>query len=164
MLGEVVCISALQSTERHFLEGFLGKTSSNFFQWFRKSKRIASEDSSVVIYKVFEDEIVENAKSLLESFDSSKESFKDMDLKRKNYWWTQPVHSKLEKIGGHEFSAWTAEFIPAYRIEVDANKLKDVKFEGWRKSDENRWEVLLTHSQMVLYSFLSVLDRSMVKS
>ncbi|XVE88130.1 hypothetical protein DITRI_Ditri19aG0043100 [Diplodiscus trichospermus] len=149
VLGEVVCISALQSTERHFLESLLGKTSSKFFQWFQKSRRIASKDSSVVIYKVFEDEIAENAQSLLESFNSSKESFKAMDLRRKNYWWTQPVHSKLEKIGGHEFSAWKTEFIPAYRLEIDANTLKNVKCEGGRKSGDNKFEVLLTHSQMV---------------
>ncbi|XP_017978026.1 PREDICTED: uncharacterized protein LOC18596766 isoform X3 [Theobroma cacao] len=148
-LGEVVCISALQSTERHFLDNFLGKTSSNFFQWFRKSKAIESKDLSVVIYKMFEDEIVENAKSLLESFNSSEESVKTMDLRRKDYWWTPSMHSKLDKIGGLEFSAWTSEFIPAYRLEIDANTLKDLKFEGWIKSDENRWEVLLTHSQMV---------------
>ncbi|XP_021294578.1 uncharacterized protein LOC110424346, partial [Herrania umbratica] len=148
-LGEVVCISALQSTERHFLDNLLGKTSSNFFQWFWKSKGIESKDSSVVIYKMFEDEIVENAKSLLESLNSSEESFKTMDLRRKTYWWTPSMHSKLDKIGGLEFSAWTSEFIPAYRLGINANTLRDLKFEGWRKSDENRWEVLLTHSQMV---------------
>ncbi|KAK8503997.1 hypothetical protein V6N13_092774 [Hibiscus sabdariffa] len=149
VLGEVVCISALQSTEKHFLEHLLGKTPSNFFGWFRKSKRIISKDSSVVLYNVFEDEIVQNAKSLLDSFNSSKESFKAMDLRWKNYWWSQPLQSKLEKIGGRLFSAWTSEFVPAYRLEIDANALKDVKFEGWRESDWNKWQVLLTHSQMV---------------
>ncbi|KAE8669804.1 Elongation factor P-like protein, putative isoform 2 [Hibiscus syriacus] len=149
VLGEVVCILALQSTEKQFLEHLLGKTPSNFFGWFRKLKRVVSKDSSVVIYKVFEDEIVQNAKSLLDSFNSSKESFKGMDLRRKNYWWSQPLQSKLEKIGGPEFSAWTSEFIPAYRLEIDASALKGVKFEGWRESDENKWQVLLTHSQMV---------------
>ncbi|OMO65247.1 UDP-glucuronosyl/UDP-glucosyltransferase [Corchorus olitorius] len=149
VLAEVVCVLALQSTERHFLDSLVGKTSSKFFQWFRKSNKVTSKDSSVVIYKAFEDEIVENAKSLLESFSSYKESLKTMDLRQKNYWWTPSMHSKLEKIGGHEFSALTSEFIPAYGLEVDANMLKDVKFEGGRKSDDNRWEVLLTHSQMV---------------
>ncbi|XP_012450534.2 uncharacterized protein LOC105773309 isoform X1 [Gossypium raimondii] len=149
VLGEVVCISALQSTEKHFLENLLGKTPSNFFRWFRKSKGIVSKDSSVVLHKVFEDEIVENARNLLESFNSSKESFNATDLRQKNYWWTHPLQSKLEKNGGHEFSAWTSEYIPAYRLEIDANTLKNVKFEGWRESNESRWQVLLTHSQMV---------------
>lgn len=149
VLGEVVCISALQSTEKHFLENLLGKTPSSFFRWFRKSKGIVSKDSSVVLHKVFEDDIVENARNLLESFNSSKESFNAMDLRQKNYWWTHPLQSKLEKNGGHEFSAWTSEYIPAYRLEIDANTLKDVKFEGWRESNGSRWQVLLTHSQMV---------------
>ncbi|KAK8575206.1 hypothetical protein V6N13_033551 [Hibiscus sabdariffa] len=149
VLGEVVCISALQSTEKHFLEHLLGKTPSNFFGWFWNSKRMVSKDSSVVLYNVFEDEIVQNAKSLLDSFNSSKESFKAMDLRWKNYWWSQPLQSKLEKIGGRVFTAWTSEFVPAYRLEIDANALKDVKFEGWRESDWNKWQVLLTHSQMV---------------
>ncbi|MFQ6643578.1 hypothetical protein Gotur_017623 [Gossypium turneri] len=149
VLGEVVCISALQSTEKHFLENLLGKTPSNFFRWFRKSKGIVSKDSSVVLHKVFEDEIVENARNLLESFNSSKESFNATDLRQKNYWWTHPLQSKLEKNGGHEFSAWTSEYIPAYRLEIDANTLKNVKFEGWRESNGSRWQVLLTHSQMV---------------
>lgn len=153
MLGEVVCISALQSTEKHFLENLLGKTPLNFFRWFQKSKGIVSKDSSVVLHTVFEDEIVENARNLLESFNSSKDSFNAMDLRRKNYWWTHPLQSKLEKNGGHEFSAWTTEYIPAYRLEIDANALKDVKFEGWREFIGSRWQVLLTHSQMVLYSF-----------
>ncbi|KAB2025554.1 hypothetical protein ERO13_D06G135100v2 [Gossypium hirsutum] len=149
VLGEVVCISALQSTEKHFLENLLGKTPSNFFRWFRKSKGIVSKDSSVFLHKVFEDEIVENARNLLESFNSSKESFNATDLRQKNYWWTHPLQSKLEKNGGHEFSAWTSEYIPAYRLEIDANTLKNVKFEGWRESNGSRWQVLLTHSQMV---------------
>ncbi|TYI77695.1 hypothetical protein E1A91_D06G159300v1 [Gossypium mustelinum] len=149
VLGEVVCISALQSTEKHFLKNLLGKTPSNFFRWFRKSKGIVSKDSSVVLHKVFEDEIVENARNLLESFNSSKESFNATDLRQKNYWWTHPLQSKLEKNGGHEFSAWTSEYIPAYRLEIDANTLKNVKFEGWRESNGSRWQVLLTHSQMV---------------
>ncbi|KAH1056022.1 hypothetical protein J1N35_034087 [Gossypium stocksii] len=149
VLGEVVCISALQSTEKHFLENLLGKTPSNFFRWFWKSKGIVSKDSSVVLHKVFEDEIIENARNLLESCNSSKESFNAMYLRRKNYWWTHPLQSKLEKNGGHEFSAWTSEYIPAYRLEIDTNTLKDVKFEGWRESNGSRWQVLLTHSQMV---------------
>ncbi|KAI4296834.1 hypothetical protein L6164_036756 [Bauhinia variegata] len=53
------------------------------------------------------------------------------------------------KIGGSDFSAWTSEYVPAYRLEINANRMGDTKFEGWKKSAENRWEVLLTHSQMV---------------
>lgn len=154
VLAEVVCISALENTERQFLEDFMGKTKSNLVRWFRKPKRTVSKDSSVVIYKLFEDEIVENAKSLLKNFNLTKGSFKPVKTKSKYYRWTATALSKLEKIGGPEFSSWTSEHVPAYRLQIDANQHKDVKFEGWRKSAENWCEVFLTHSQMVLFSFL----------
>ncbi|KAJ4703564.1 Deneddylase ORF24 [Melia azedarach] len=149
MLSEVVCMSALQTTERHFLDNLLGETSSKFFLWFQRLKKIVSKDSSVIVYKLFEDEIVRNAKSLLETFNSMKDSVKPVKTIPKHLWWTPSAHSKLEKIGGPEFSAWTSEYVPAYRLEIDASRLEGVKFEGWRKSAENRWEILLTHSQMV---------------
>ncbi|KAJ6707123.1 DENEDDYLASE [Salix viminalis] len=149
LLAEALCIAALQNTERLFLDDFMGNGSGGFFSWLRKPQRIASRDSSVVIYKLFEDEIVENAKSLLENFNSSKERFQGIKVKRKYRWWTPLAHSKLEKIGGPEFSAWTSEHVPAYRLQIDADKVKDAKFEGWRESSGNRREVLLTHSQMV---------------
>lgn len=149
LLAEAVCIAALQNTERLFLDDFMGKGPGGFFSWLRKPQRIVSRDSSVVIYKLFEDEIVENAKSLLENFNSSKERFQGIKVKRKYKWWTPLAYSKLEKIGGPEFSAWTSEHVPAYRLQIDADKVKDAKFEGWRESSGNRWEVLLTHSQMV---------------
>lgn len=154
VLAEVVCISALQNTEKQFLEDYAGKTSSNLLLWFQKPRRTVSKDSSVVIYKLFEDEIVENAKSLLEHFNSTKNSFKSVKAKSKYHWWTPSALSKLEKIGGPEFSSWTSEYVPAYKLQIHANQHKDVKFEGWRKCGENSWEVLLTHSQMVLPSFL----------
>lgn len=135
---------------------FLGKASSGIFRWFQKPERIVSKDSAVVIYKLFEDEIVENAKSLLENFKSTKKNFRRIKMRNKYSWWTLVAHSKLEKIGGPNFSAWTSEYVPAYRLQIDADKVRDVKLEGWRSSAENRWEVLLTHSQMVLYSFLHV--------
>ncbi|XP_050367287.1 uncharacterized protein LOC126785704 [Argentina anserina] len=147
VLAEVVCISALQNTEKQFLEDYTGNTPSNFLHWFQKSKQTVSKDSSVIIYKLFEDEIVENAKSLLEHFNSTKNSFKS--VKAKSKWWTPSALSKLEKIGGPGFSSWTSEYVPAYKLQIDANRYKYVKFEGWRKCGENSWEVLLTHSQMV---------------
>lgn len=154
-LSEALCISALQSTEKYFLHNYLGKASSNFFHWLQKPRRILSSDSSVIIYKVLEEEIIENAKILLEDFHLNKEGFDPERNKPKHYLWTPSAHSKLENMGGPDFSAWTSEYIPAYRLQIDAAQLKDVKFEGWRKSAENKWEVLLTHSQMVISSFLS---------
>lgn len=151
LIAEVVCISALQSTERHFLDNSLGRTSSNFFQWFKKHRRIVSKDSSIFIYQLFEDEIIGNGKSLLENFNSLKGTFWPK-VKPKSHWWKPSAYFQLESIGGSEFASWLIEYIPAYRLEIDTNRLKNVKFEGWRKSAENLWEVLLTHSQMVFCS------------
>ncbi|KDP21028.1 hypothetical protein JCGZ_21499 [Jatropha curcas] len=148
VLAEAVCVAALQHTEKHFLDDFFGKNSSGVFSWFQKPKKIMSNDSSVIIYKFFEDEIVENAKSLLENFNSAKESFKGTKMRSKYNWWTPVAHSKLKKIGGPEFCAWTSEYVPSYKLQINTDKLKDIKFEGWRRSADNRWEVLLTHSQM----------------
>lgn len=147
VLAEAVCISALQSTERSFLDNYLGR--SSLFRWLQMPRRIVSNDSSVIITKLFEDEIVENARSLLEEFNLTKAHFRPLRNKLKYSWWMPSAYSKLEKIGGPQFSAWTREYIPAYRIQIDANRVKDVKFEGWRKSSDNKWEILLTHSQMV---------------
>ncbi|KAF4388814.1 hypothetical protein F8388_018993 [Cannabis sativa] len=148
VLAEAVCMSALQSTERNFLDSYLGGSASNLFNWLQKPSQVVSKDSSVKITKLFEDEIVENAKSLLENYHSTKGQFKPGRNKSKNNWWKPSVHSKLEKIGGRQFIAWTIEHIPAYKIQIDADRHKEVKFDGWRKSSDNRWEVLLTHSQM----------------
>ncbi|XP_043689818.1 uncharacterized protein LOC122640656 isoform X2 [Telopea speciosissima] len=147
VLAEVVCMSALEDTEKDFLGKSLGRTSNNIFHWFQNPRRIVSKDSSVFIYRMFQDEMVENSKSLLEKFNAVKADVRD--LKMKNQWWTSSTYSKLERFGGPEFSAWAREYIPAYRLQIDADKLKDVKFDGWKKSADNRWEVLLTHSQMV---------------
>ncbi|XP_065619039.1 uncharacterized protein LOC112020120 isoform X3 [Quercus suber] len=149
VLAEAICISALQSTERHFLDNILSKPSSNIFRWFRKPTRIASKDSSVIIYELFEDEIIENAKTLLEDFNSTKEGYKPQKTESKHHWWMLSGQTELEKIGGPQFSAWTMEYVPAYRLQIDTDILKNIKFEGWKKSTNNRWEVLLTHSQMV---------------
>ncbi|KAJ4840403.1 hypothetical protein Tsubulata_002062 [Turnera subulata] len=150
VIAEVVCTAALQSTEKHFLEESLGIGSAGFFGWFRKEQRIVSNDRSVVLVRVIEDEMFENAKTLLENFYLSKESLKGGGrMKRRHKWWTLSTQSKLETIGGPEFCAWMSEYLPVYKLQIDATKVKDVKFEGWTKSTENRWEVLLTHSQMV---------------
>ncbi|XP_042518102.1 uncharacterized protein LOC122091923 isoform X2 [Macadamia integrifolia] len=147
VLAEAVCISALEDTEKDFLGKSLGRTSNNIFHWVQNPRRVVSKDSSVSIYRVFQDEMVENSKSLLEKFSAVKANV--WDAKMKKQWWTSSTYSKLERFGGAEFSAWTREFIPAYNLQIDANKFKDVKFDGWKKSVDNRWEALLTHSQMV---------------
>lgn len=149
MLAEVVCISSLQSTQRQFLDKSQGGSRSGFFQWFQKHERMQSKDSAVILHKLFEDEIVENARSLLDKYHLMKDGFKPVKIKSERFWWKPSSYEKLEKIGGSDFSAWTSEYVPAYRLEIDPKIMGDSKFQGWKKSSENRWEVLLTHSQMV---------------
>ncbi|XP_057950081.1 uncharacterized protein LOC131145057 isoform X2 [Malania oleifera] len=148
-IAEVVCVFALESTKRNFYDIPLGQASINVFHWLNKPKRIVSKDSSVVLYKLFEDVVVKNMQSLLDSFNSIKANYKPLETKPKYFWWTSSEYSKLEKIGGPKFSNWASEYVPAYMLQIDADKIKHVKFEGWKKSAENRWEVILTHYQMV---------------
>ncbi|CAL1410303.1 unnamed protein product [Linum trigynum] len=149
VLAEAVAIAALHNTETSFLRGFLGKSPNKIFSWFGKRSGIASRDSSVVIYQLLEHEIVENAETLLEKFNSSKEMLRGMKRKQRYSWWTPSAQNKLERLGGSEFSAWVSEYVPVYKLQVDADKAMDVKFEGWRNLPGNKFEVLLTHSQMV---------------
>ncbi|XP_023543337.1 uncharacterized protein LOC111803246 [Cucurbita pepo subsp. pepo] len=148
VLAEAVCMCALRNTEGKFVNGTASGTSTRFFDWFRKSTIVASKDSSVIIYKLLDNEVAD-AKSLLQKFNSNKESWKRRNFQSKNYWWIPSELSELEKIGGAEFSAWASEYVPSYRLQIDARQFNGLKFGGWRESAENRWEVLLTHSQMV---------------
>ncbi|XP_029129856.1 uncharacterized protein LOC109811516 [Cajanus cajan] len=149
VLAEAICISALQSTQIQFLDKIPGGNRSGFFHWFRKPERVQSKDSAVILSKLFEDEIVENARSLLDNYNLMKDGFKPLKIKSGHHWWKPSCYGKLEKIGGSDFSAWATEYVPAYRLEIDTKIMGDAKIEGWKKSPENRWEVLLTHSQMV---------------
>lgn len=127
-----------------------------FISWFNKHKPISSRNSSVVLYNLLEHEILANSSILLKKFNMGRGVHKLKGTNLKNSWWPSPAFSKLEKIGGPEFCAWISECVPSYMLEIDANKLSDMKFEGWRKSEANRWEVVLTHSQMV--SLADILD------
>ncbi|XP_031397735.1 uncharacterized protein LOC116208430 isoform X2 [Punica granatum] len=148
VLAEALCLSALERTKENFLDSSFGR-SSNFFGWSRRPKKVYSRDSSVVIYMLSEDEIVENAKTLVESFKSAKQTVKQINSRGKNMGWTASAQTKLEKIGGPEFCAWLNEYVPVYRLQIDSERLEDLKLEGWKQLLENRWEVVLSHSQMV---------------
>ncbi|KAJ7968633.1 Deneddylase [Quillaja saponaria] len=149
MLAEAICTFALQSTERQFINNFSSRNAGNFFHWFQNSKRIGSKGSSVILRKLFEHEILDNAKNLLETYNSKKNSFIAMKGNSKYHWLKPSYYSQLKKIGGSDFSAWTSEYVSTYRLEIDNDRLNGAKFEGWRRSTQNRWEVLLTHSQMI---------------
>lgn len=154
MLAEVVSVSALESTKKDFLDNSFGRSSYNIFRLFQRPEKFLSKDSSVILYKVLEDEVVESAKSLLEKFNSMKASYKPKETALKLNWWPWSVFSKLEKMGGREFCAWVSEYVPAYKLQIDGDKLRNLKFDGWKDSAKNRWEVLLTHSQMVFQFIL----------
>ncbi|PHT30241.1 hypothetical protein CQW23_30170 [Capsicum baccatum] len=64
-------------------------------------------------------------------------------------WLTSNAYSKLEQTGGPEFIAWLSEYVPAYKLQIDADKLGNVKFDRWKETATNKWEVFLIHSQMV---------------
>ncbi|XP_011096372.1 uncharacterized protein LOC105175586 isoform X2 [Sesamum indicum] len=155
-IGDVVCRAVLETTERHFLHDSTNRESIMFISWFNKHKPISSRNSSVVLYNLLEHEILANSSILLKKFNMGRGVHKLKGTNLKNSWWPSPAFSKLEKIGGPEFCAWISECVPSYMLEIDANKLSDMKFEGWRKSEANRWEVVLTHSQMV--SLADILD------
>ncbi|KFK44720.1 hypothetical protein AALP_AA1G294300 [Arabis alpina] len=149
VIAEVICISVLQNTEKRFLDDYVGKVKFPFFKWLKKHRKIVSRDCSVVLHKLFDDELSENSSHLLEYFQSRKDNFKIAETRQRSRWWSLSGSSKLEKIGGPGFSNWASEYLPAYRLEIDTTIHGDLKLEGWRKSSENKWEVLLTHSQMV---------------
>ncbi|QCD76812.1 uncharacterized protein LOC114186534 [Vigna unguiculata] len=149
VLAEAICMSALQSTQSQFLDKTQGGNRRGFIHWFRKPESVQSKDSAVILSKLFEDEIVENAGSLLDNYNSMKDGFKAVKIKS-GHWWRPSCYEKLEKIGGSDFSAWASEYVPAYRLEIDTKIMGDAKIEGWKKSvGGNSWEFVLTHSQMV---------------
>ncbi|XP_030528944.1 uncharacterized protein LOC115739811 isoform X2 [Rhodamnia argentea] len=156
MLAEVVCTYALSSTEQLVL----GNAHEEFFRtvsrWFRKPGRFSSKDSSVILWKLFEYDMVENATILLEQFSASKGKNRLHKSGSKLFGWKQAVQSKLEKIGGPDFCSWLSEYVPAYRLQVDTQKLKDLKLDGWRQLDGSMQEVLLTQSQMA--ALTNILD------
>ncbi|KAL9321164.1 hypothetical protein ACSQ67_013003 [Phaseolus vulgaris] len=151
VIAEAICMSALQSTQSQFLDKTLGGNKSGFFHWFRKPESVQSKDSAVILSKLFEDEIVENARSLLDNYNLMKDGFKTVKIKS-GHWWNPSCYEKLEKIGGSGFSAWASEYVPAYRLEIDTKIMGDAKIEGWKKSaGNNRWEVQLAETLDIYY-------------
>ncbi|RLN09154.1 hypothetical protein C2845_PM11G12020 [Panicum miliaceum] len=113
---------------------------------FQKQQLNCSIDSSVCIHKISEAEIVRSAIKCLESFDLMKSP--QNVCKTKNGWWPAPNYESLEKIGGHEFVLWANEYIPTYRLQIKAKAFENTYLEGRHELESNRWEVLLTHSQL----------------
>ncbi|CAD6248478.1 unnamed protein product [Miscanthus lutarioriparius] len=116
---------------------------------FQKRQLNCSLDSSVCIHRISEAEIVKNAKRCLETFSLMKSSHEVH--KTKNGWWPPPNYESLVKIGGPELVLWTNEYIPTYKLQINANILENsnLEGEGLYELESNRREVLLTHSQLV---------------
>ncbi|XP_021726553.1 uncharacterized protein LOC110693694 isoform X2 [Chenopodium quinoa] len=160
-LAEAVCMLALESTQKEFFQESAGRASDGLFNWFSKTKQFSSKDSSVMIHR-FEDKIVEKAKSLFDKFNVVRAKYKMTNKKPTSSAWTSLMQSKLEKIGGSEFSMWTMEYVPAYKLQIDADRLTNLKFEGWKRTMGNCWEVFLTHSQMGGFSLVGFLRTTLI--
>ncbi|PHU18829.1 hypothetical protein BC332_09980 [Capsicum chinense] len=159
-IAEVICISALESTKRHLFDETPGGVAKKFFPWFHKHKSIFSKDSSVTLYNLMECEIVANADILLQKFSSERANYRPREGRWMVIWLTSNAYSKLEQTAGPELIAWLSEYVPAYKLQIDAEKLGNVKFEGWKETTTNTWEVFLTHSQMILHQKVSYKDNS----
>ncbi|GJW81541.1 protein MON2 homolog isoform X2 [Tanacetum coccineum] len=46
--------------------------------------------------------------------------------------------SKYSCEPGAKSLAWVSDYVPAYRLQIDSEKLRDLKFEGWKESAKNR--------------------------
>lgn len=149
----MVCSCALESTEKFYLRNMGGLLSNCMFDWFQKSQRASSVDSSICIYRLSQTELMKNARNSVEKFylAKGKSGFSQKNVNQSLL--EPPNFSQLDKLGGPGFSKWAHEYVPAYRLQIDANTFKDAKLEGWQELSNNRWEVLLTHFQMVYLFF-----------
>ncbi|CAM8893688.1 hypothetical protein QQ045_025559 [Rhodiola kirilowii] len=148
-LAEVICKFALENTKKSFVESTMGKSLNSFLPWFWKSERIVSRDNTVVLFKLNDYAISQNAKKLLETFNMAKGEYTPVGRKVNVFWAKSSLHAELEKIGGPEFSSWVSEYIPAYKLQIDTDGLNDVNLDSWKRLKGNTWEVVLTHSQMI---------------
>ncbi|EPS65714.1 hypothetical protein M569_09064, partial [Genlisea aurea] len=155
-IGEVVCIAALQTTQRHAVHDSATENLNGLFGWLKNHKQISSKDSSVYLLNFLENEVLSNASTLLEKFNVEREQSIFMGRRWKNIWWSSPAFSKLQTLGGPDFCAWISESVPSYTLRIDDKIFSGLKFDGWRNSQGNTWEADLTHSQMV--SLACILD------
>ncbi|XP_015688422.2 uncharacterized protein LOC102700965 isoform X2 [Oryza brachyantha] len=122
---------------------YLGSTGNLFHKW----KLNCSLDSSVCIHRISEAEVANSARRCLESFDLAQSSH--VAGKAKNGWWPALKFDRLAKIGGPDFMFWASEFVCAYKLQIDAKAFKNTELRGHHELANNKWEVLLAHSQMV---------------
>ncbi|KAH7657940.1 hypothetical protein IHE45_17G053100 [Dioscorea alata] len=147
-LAEVVCSFALEKTKADYIGNVDGSASNSLFAWFSKPQMMTSVDSSISLCKISLENMVKNARKKME-FNLAKGNHASTKRNLRHLWWSPPTYSRLYKDRGPTFTDWANEYIPAYRIQIDGNKFKDAKLDGWKKLASNRWEVFLTHFQMV---------------
>ncbi|KAI4963206.1 hypothetical protein ZWY2020_016989 [Hordeum vulgare] len=85
--------------------------------------------------------VANNARRCLESFNLTKSSHEVG--RSKNAWWPAPKYGRLAEIGGPDFILWAHEFVPSYKLHVNANAFENTKLDGCHELANNRWEVEL---------------------
>ncbi|XP_062224358.1 uncharacterized protein LOC133922855 isoform X2 [Phragmites australis] len=138
-LAEAIFSCVIEDTRKNYLRG----TGS----LFQKRQLNCSIDSSVCVHRIYEAEVVRNAKRCLESFSILKSHLEVHQPK--NGWWPPPNYESLVKIGGPEFVLWANEYIPAYKLQINAKAFENTNLEGRHELANNKWEVLLAHFQLV---------------
>ncbi|KAL4204709.1 hypothetical protein AMTRI_Chr01g111230 [Amborella trichopoda] len=154
VLAEVVCSRALESIKDDFLGNSMGASPKNFLHRFQKPRVIASSDSAIFIEELPQKLVVSNAKNLVENIRSSNGGQEMMENSSNNSWWLSSRPPRLKTIDGSELESWIGEYIPTHRLLIDADKFTNLKYQGWKNREDNRWEVHLSHSQMVDLAYI----------
>lgn len=147
-LSEVVCSWTLENTKMSYLKNISGSSSDGIFGWPKKFLGLSTGDSSIRICRLSQSEIKDGAKKHFEKFIMVEREPHFRKQHNKHNLLEPPNFSPLEKVAGAEFGEWAKEFVPAYKLQVDGNSFKDIKLEGLQEMPNNRWEALLTHTQM----------------
>ncbi|XP_078170012.1 deneddylase isoform X2 [Carex rostrata] len=120
---------------------------------YNKNSKVknSSHDISISIHNVAEKDLV--------NYVMNQPEIRTLVVKGeslRSFLWEPPSYRMLERICSRELVDRMHWFLPAYRLQVIFNAFKELKLEGWHEVAENRWEVLLTHFQMM--ELANVLD------
>ncbi|KAM0838871.1 hypothetical protein ACQ4PT_060688 [Festuca glaucescens] len=137
-LAEAIFSCVIEDTEKNYLGGTGGL--------FQIRKPNCSSDFTVCIHRIAEAEVANNARRCLERIDLAKSSHEVG--KPKNAWWPAPKYGSLEEIGGPDFVLWAHEFIPSYKLQINAAAFMNTELKGCHELANNRREVLVSHFQL----------------
>lgn len=154
MILQVKADFTVSSSDEKFLSSLSEAVCSFVIENIRihnKNSRVnnSSLDFSISIHTVAEADMVNyvmNEPEILNSVAKGKSL--------RSCLWEPPSYRMLEKFCSRELVERMNWFLPAYRLRVTLNAFKELKLDGWHEVAENRWEVLLTHFQMVHMLFL----------